>query len=125
MRVRLVLAGLPRPVAQHEIVLPSGVVVHPDLAWPEFKVAVEYDGMWHDDVRQFHADRRRINQLIAAGWIVLQVTSQRMRELHTVVREVREALRSRGWTGQPKVIAKPLGLVRQRPSTTSIPGELR
>ena len=24
------------------------MIVHPDLAWPEFKVALEYDGQWHD-----------------------------------------------------------------------------
>ena len=57
LRVRLVLAGLPRPVAQHPVRLPSGLVLHPDLAWPEFQVAVEYDGQWHADPDQLHRDR--------------------------------------------------------------------
>jgi hypothetical protein len=98
LRIRLVLAGLPKPVAQHAVPLPSGVTVHPDLAWPEFKVAVEYDGQWHADADQLHRDRRRLNQLVAAGWIVLHVTSQRLRrDFAGLVREVRAALTSRGW----------------------------
>ncbi|HEU4423798.1 MAG TPA: DUF559 domain-containing protein [Pilimelia sp.] len=98
LRVRLVLAGLPRAVAQHAVPLPSGITVHPDLAWPEFKVAVEYDGQWHADADQLHRDRRRLNQLVAAGWIVLHVTSQRLRrDFAGLVREIRTALVSRGW----------------------------
>lgn len=98
LRVRLVLAGLPRPVPQYPVPLASGAAVHPDLAWPEFKVAVEYDGHWHGEPDQLHRDRRRLNQLAAEGWIVLHVTSQRLqRDFAGVVREVRAALASRGW----------------------------
>ncbi|MBM0279398.1 DUF559 domain-containing protein [Micromonospora sp. STR1s_6] len=98
LRVRLVLGGLPRPVVQHPVRLPNGVVLHPDLAWPEFRVAVEYDGQWHSDPEQLHRDRRRLNMLIGAGWLVLHVTSRRLhREFPAVLREVRDALVSRGW----------------------------
>ncbi|SCE74388.1 hypothetical protein GA0074695_0761 [Micromonospora viridifaciens] len=98
LRIRLVLAGLPRPLAQHPVRLLSGLVLHPDLAWPEFWVAVEYDGHWHADPDQLHRDRRRLNQLVTAGWLVLHVTSRRLqREFPAVVREVRAALTSRGW----------------------------
>ncbi|WP_194821375.1 endonuclease domain-containing protein [Micromonospora sp. S-DT3-3-22] len=98
LRVRLVLAGLPRPVAQHPVRLPSGLVLHPDLAWPEFGVAVEYDGHWHTDPDQMHRDRRRLNQLVAAGWVVLHVTSRRLRDdFPAVLREVRDVLAQRGW----------------------------
>ncbi|MFY1625340.1 hypothetical protein ACN268_19380 [Micromonospora sp. WMMD735] len=98
LRVRLVLAGLPRPVAQHPVRLPSGLVLHPDLAWPEFRVAVEYDGRWHSDPEQLHRDRRRLNHLIAAGWTVLHVTSRRLRDdFPAVAGEVRMVLTQRGW----------------------------
>lgn len=101
LRVRLVLAGLPRPVVQCPVRLPSGQLLHPDLAWPEFKVAVEYDGQWHADADQLHRDRRRLNRLLAAGWIVLHVTSRRLRQdFSGVLREIRDALRSRGWSGR-------------------------
>ncbi|SCG56905.1 endonuclease domain-containing protein [Micromonospora halophytica] len=98
LRVRLVLAGLPRPVAQHPVRLPSGLVLHPDLAWPQFRVAVEYDGRWHADPDQLHRDRRRLNQLVLAGWTVLHVTSRRLRDdFPGILREVRGALTTRGW----------------------------
>jgi hypothetical protein len=97
LRVRFTLAGLPRPVVQFEIRLPDGQVYHPDLAWPDFQVAVEYDGVWHGDTEQFHRDRRRLNQLVSAGWLVLHVTSERLRtDFPGIIREVRAALASRG-----------------------------
>ncbi|WP_405091474.1 hypothetical protein OG767_30075 [Micromonospora sp. NBC_01392] len=98
LRVRLVLAGLPRPVAQHPVRVPAGPVLHPDLAWPEFRVAVEYDGRWHADPDRMHLDRCRLNQLVGAGWLVLHVTGRRLRqEFPALVREIRAALVARGW----------------------------
>ncbi|MEJ3743546.1 DUF559 domain-containing protein [Actinomycetes bacterium KLBMP 9797] len=98
LRVKIVLAGLPRPIAQYPVVLDTGRVLHPDLAWPHYKVAVEYDGLWHGGAEQLHLDRRRLNQLQAAGWIVLHVTARRMRDdFPGVLREIEAALRSRGW----------------------------
>ncbi|WP_229400973.1 DUF559 domain-containing protein [Micromonospora okii] len=98
LRVRLVLAGLPRPVTQHPVPGASGRVLHPDLAWPDLRVAVEYDGQWHADADQLHRDRQRLNHLVGAGWVVLHVTSQRLqRDFPSVVREVRAALVARGW----------------------------
>lgn len=97
LRVRLVLGGLPCPAVHHPVRLPTGVVLHPDLAWPQYRVAVEYDGKWHLDVEQLHRHRRRLNQLVGAGWLVLHVTSRRLHgEFPAVLREVREALVSRG-----------------------------
>lgn len=98
LRVRLVLAGLPRPVTQHPIRLPSGLVLHPDLAWPAYRVAVEYDGQWHADADQLHRDRQRLNLLLGAGWLVLHVTSRRLhRDFPAVLREIHAALAGRGW----------------------------
>ncbi|AXH89546.1 hypothetical protein ACFWDZ_00590 [Micromonospora aurantiaca] len=98
LRVRLVLAGLPRPVAQYPVRVPTDLILHPDLAWPEFRVAVEYDGQWHSDADRMHLDRRRLNQLVSAGWLVLHVTGRRLRkEFPALVREIRAALVARGW----------------------------
>ncbi|MEV4659041.1 hypothetical protein [Micromonospora sp. NPDC049301] len=98
LRVRLVLGGLPRPIVQHAIRLPDGVVLHPDLAWPEYRVAVEYDGQRQADSDQLHLDRRRMNLLVGAGWLVLHVTSRRLHaEFPAVLGEVRTALIARGW----------------------------
>ncbi|MGC5387424.1 hypothetical protein ACPXCJ_23270 [Micromonospora chalcea] len=98
LRVRLALAGLPRAVAQYPVRVSTGLILHPDLAWPEFRVAVEYGGQWHSDADRMHLDRRRLNQLVAAGWLVLHVTGRRLRkEFPDLVREIRAALVARGW----------------------------
>ncbi|MEW2385758.1 hypothetical protein AB0873_27225 [Micromonospora sp. NPDC047707] len=98
LRVRMALAGLPRPVTQHPVRLPTGRVLHPYLAWPEYRVAVEYDGHWHHDRERLHLDRQRLNQLVTSGWLVLHVTSRRLyQEFPKIAAEVRAALTSRGW----------------------------
>ncbi|MFD0784884.1 endonuclease domain-containing protein [Micromonospora azadirachtae] len=96
LRVRLVRAGLPRPVTQHVITRAGRFVARVDLAWPEFKIAIEYDGLWHLDPEQFHRDRQRLNRILGDDWIVLHVTSKRMREdFDGFLTEVRAALTSR------------------------------
>ncbi|MDG4784192.1 hypothetical protein O7614_31520 [Micromonospora sp. WMMD961] len=98
LRVRLVLGGLPRPIARHPVRLPNGVVVHPDLAWREYRVAVEYDGQRQAGRDQPQRDRRTLNLLVGAGWLVLLVTGRRLHsEFPAVLGEVRAALLSRGW----------------------------
>ncbi|MFG3598581.1 hypothetical protein [Micromonospora chersina] len=98
LRVRLVLAGLPRPVARHPVREPSGLVLRPALAWPDFRVAVEHDGRWHADPDQPDRDRQRLHQLRAVGWLVPRVTGRHLdREFPALVREIRAALVARGW----------------------------
>ncbi|MBM7493672.1 very-short-patch-repair endonuclease [Micromonospora luteifusca] len=95
-RVRLVLAGLPRPQTQWVVADQGRFVARLDLAWPELKVAVEYDGLWHNDPEQLHRDRRRLNRLLGGEWIVLHVTAKRLRDdFDGFLVEVRAALRAR------------------------------
>lgn len=96
LRVRIVLAGVPTPVTQFVVERDGRFVARLDLAWPHLKVAVEYDGLWHDDPEQFHRDRRRLNRLLGEDWIVLHVTAKRFREdFDGFLAELRRALRSR------------------------------
>jgi hypothetical protein len=76
-RVRLLIgaSALPSPVAQYRVVDAGQFVARVDFAWPEQKVAVEYDGLWHGEPGQFAKDRRRLNRLQAAGWRVVFVTA--------------------------------------------------
>ncbi len=77
-RRRLLLhrSTLPRPVAQHVVRDAHGFVARVDFAWPQAKVALEYEGVWHgDSPQQVADDRRRLNQLTAAGWTVVFVTA--------------------------------------------------
>jgi very-short-patch-repair endonuclease len=77
MRVMRILvdAGLPEPRQQHVVRL-SGHRFLLDLAYPDVKLAIEYDG-WdsHRTRTSFDHDRVRANLLVADGWTILRFTS--------------------------------------------------
>lgn len=57
------------------LVRARGRSYYPDVAFPAQKVAIEFDGWeFHRDKQSFEKDRRRHNDLTAAGWTVLRVT---------------------------------------------------
>lgn len=95
LRLTLVDGGLPRPEAQWEITNAAGVVLwRLDLAYPEVKLAVEYDGAWH--WKQRRADDKRRAALRALGWEVLVFDADDVYgNPDRVVHEVRTALRAR------------------------------
>jgi very-short-patch-repair endonuclease len=70
LRLTLVDAGLPAPVVQHRVGR-----YRLDLAYPDLKVAIEYDGDHHRDRDTFRRDIARLNALRAAGWTVLRFTA--------------------------------------------------
>ena len=80
-RLRLLVhrSGLLPPVAQFSVYRGRVFVARVDLAWPEQRLALEYDGLWHGEPGQFAADRQRLNRLLAAGWRVLFVTAADLR----------------------------------------------
>jgi very-short-patch-repair endonuclease len=66
--------GLPDPKINHRVRV-GGRVRYLDLAWPEAKVAVEFDGFVpHSTRRVFDDDRARQNDLVDDGWSVFRVT---------------------------------------------------
>lgn len=71
LRPRVLDAGLPPPACQYPV---SGGRYRLDLAWPESRVAAEYDGAVHDGRAASRADRARHNALRAAGWRVFVCT---------------------------------------------------
>lgn len=91
LRVHLRLAGLV-PVPQHVVRSGRRVVARVDLAFPEQRVAVEYDGAWHALREQLDADRVRMTSLRDAGWVVVHVTAAMLRDPGAVVATVRRAL---------------------------------
>lgn len=91
-RLRLVLirAGLPRPIAQYVVVVDGRTIARLDLAYPEWKIGVEYDGDHHRDRPVFAADLRRQNKLVAAGWTILRFTATDIyRNPDTIVAQIR------------------------------------
>ncbi|WP_163509962.1 hypothetical protein [Fodinicola acaciae] len=75
MRFRIVMAGLPAPQAQCPVYTGSGqLLAHVDLGWPQWRVAVEYEGRQHAEDGQFGYDVGRYTRLPAEGWLVLRAS---------------------------------------------------
>jgi very-short-patch-repair endonuclease len=92
LRVLLALAGLPA-VPQHTVRDAAGdFVARVDLAYPDRRIAIEYDGAWHGEKGQLSKDRRRHNRLVAAGWTVLYVTAADMHDPEGLVNRIRGVL---------------------------------
>ena len=95
VRVHLVLAGL-HPVPQYWIEDASGRIARADLAFPEKKVAVEFDGQWRDgELWALNGDRERLNRVHAVDWDVVFVTNTLLANPVKMVSTVYAALAAR------------------------------
>ena len=63
-----------------------------DLAWPEARVVVEYEGAYHFDGLQIVKDDARYAALTAAGWHVIRVLAADLRDLDSLVSRIASAL---------------------------------
>jgi very-short-patch-repair endonuclease len=83
LRCRVLDAGLPMPTLQHWVRDGHGTgVFRLDLAWPEYRVGLEYDGAEHQDrMRQRH-DLERRAWLAQRDWRMLSVTDIDVYRLH-------------------------------------------
>lgn len=63
--------GLPTPVRQHPLDIPSGETIHLDIAWPEVRFGVEPGASWHHggDLGQRH-DQDRDRECSEVGWLI-------------------------------------------------------
>ncbi|WP_244266523.1 endonuclease domain-containing protein [Pseudarthrobacter chlorophenolicus] len=99
-RLRLAMedAGLPEPLLNVPTQLRAAVVRQPDLSYPEYKVAVEYDGEGHSEAAQIVRDIAREEDFARTGWMLVRISRRHMEnEARAAVAKVRSALRSRGW----------------------------
>jgi hypothetical protein len=79
---RLVMldGGLPEPVLQFEIVDRDGRLWRVDFAWPDRRVAVEFDGFdWHSSREALRKDRQKRAALEEIDWRVLSIVSDDVR----------------------------------------------
>ncbi|MEU2348127.1 DUF559 domain-containing protein [Modestobacter sp. NPDC049651] len=95
VRVACHLAGLPLPIPQYVVVEAGDFLGKVDLAWPEAKLVVEYEGPHHFDARKKQEDDARYAALRAAGWRVIRLANADLRDLDAVVERIREALTPR------------------------------
>jgi hypothetical protein len=79
-RLVMIDGGLPPPVLQYEVVDRPGYTWRLDFAWPELRVAAEYDGVdWHSGPDAFLRDRRRSSALQELGWLIVPIIAEDVR----------------------------------------------
>jgi hypothetical protein len=78
LRLLLIRNGFPPPTTQFIVRDEYGqAIARLDMAWPDLKIAIEYEGDHHrTDRRQFNRDIRRVDALTELGWIVIRVTAE-------------------------------------------------
>jgi very-short-patch-repair endonuclease len=94
LRWRFHRVRLPPPRLQYPIQL-RGYVVHVDMAWPEARTALEYEGRQHAEADQFALDLDRYTALASEGWLVLRAGSRDLANTDRLVRRVAATLRGR------------------------------
>ena len=77
LRLLMVLGGLPEPqVDIHVRDVDGHIIFRIDLGFEEARLAIEYDGRWHDDPEQHAYDvARRQHLAISEGWRFEVVTA--------------------------------------------------
>lgn len=95
------MSSLPTPEANHGVYLPiARRTVYLDLAYPEYKLELEYHGDQHrTDIKQWRSDVRRGNDIGDEGWRTLQFTGDDLADLPGLRRRVERRLRMLGWSG--------------------------
>ncbi|MDP7736655.1 endonuclease domain-containing protein [Mycobacterium paragordonae] len=79
-RLAMLDGGLPPPALQYEIVDLNGRLWRLDFAWPEYRVAAEYDGVdWHSGTDAFRRDRIRAAALQDLSWVVVPIIAEDVR----------------------------------------------
>jgi very-short-patch-repair endonuclease len=77
LRMIIVLAGLPRPEVQWVVQeVDARTAVWLDLAWPEHRIAVEYEGAGHADPVEVLRDAGRYTRLVDRGWRIYRYTER-------------------------------------------------
>lgn len=99
-RLRMVLidAGLPRPLANVDVFDEWGEwIARPDLLYPEAQIVIEYEGAHHrTDARQFSHDLARGDLLVQQGYLVLRYEARHVfRQPDRIINRVGTALAQR------------------------------
>ncbi len=92
----LARVGLPTPVRQHPITLPSGETIHLDIAWPDIRLAVEPGGnWWHGGDLGQRKDQSRDLAAAEVGWQIVRVDEHVRDDLMGAARRIRRLFRER------------------------------
>ncbi|MEK0210979.1 DUF559 domain-containing protein [Bifidobacterium mongoliense] len=109
LRLAILRRGLPMPVINYSLMVDGRVRVL-DMAYPEFRIGMEYHGMHH--TAQYVDDCERLNALTAGEWKVFPVWGAMLSSesaMDRYVRNVRSALLAAGGSS---VVEEPRDLWR-------------
>lgn len=105
LRLLLEGCGIPPPLINVHISDDRGsFLAMPDLCWPEFRLAVEYEGRHHAETAQFRRDIKRIEKLVDHEWLVVKISALDLfDDPDEAVARVARRLARQGWTGSVKM----------------------
>ncbi len=112
LRLDLLRGGLPEPECNHRVLGADGsLVAMIDLAYPEFRVGLEYQSDLHRPAAAFRRDIGRLERLADVDWMIVQVTSDdvsadgAVRNSEALRERVAARLRARGWRPEHELMA--------------------
>jgi hypothetical protein len=115
MRLLLARSGLGEPALNHVIVNAWGQpAIWPDAAYPEQRIALQYDGDHHADPRQVRSDTRRQAVTERLGWREVRVFKEDLDgDKPFLVEKVKAAMtfRRERQTPAPRTLEAPIRLV--------------
>ena len=96
-RLLIIDAGFPEPEVGIAVAVEDGrEVLHPDLAYRDWRIVLEYEGAHHRDPARWKRDITRREKFEAAGWRVVRVTSDDLfGEPDAFIERLRRVIRSR------------------------------
>lgn len=92
LRLVLIRAGIQGLVSNPEVTTTGGFRYRLDLALPQLKIAIEYQGGHHFSADQAERDMTRRSRLAADGWIVIEVHRRDLTDPRELVTRVRAAI---------------------------------
>lgn len=95
-RLTITEAGLPEPEVQYEVRSGMRFLARLDLAYPAWKIAIEYEGDGHrTDKAQWRRDIARQRDLEEHGWLVIRLTEADLEDPKPFLSRLRRAVRAR------------------------------
>lgn len=96
-RLAMLDGGLPEPVLQYEVIDRDGRLWRLDFAWPDRRLAIEYDGFeFHSTPERLRRDRQKRAALEELGWYILSIVNDDVRRRPAeLVRRIDARLHSR------------------------------
>ncbi len=101
-RSLLLDAGIEKPECNPTLIFPDGKRLRPDMLFVDQLLVVEYNGGYHGTDKQWQADEERRRYLISAGFKVINVVMESLKNPEHLVADIRMSLATRTHS-KPKV----------------------